>query len=100
MLEQKDSLNALDAQIIFLLQGEGSLKNLTMQKVLKAIPGIKVGYFNFDEGVEPLARKMYVDPEKLPLLIVTNPGLSAVYACSGYNVGSVALMEKLVCLSK
>ncbi|MDW2797710.1 transglutaminase domain-containing protein [Clostridium boliviensis] len=100
MLEQKDSLNALDAQIIFLLQGEDSLKNLTVQKVLKAIPGIKVGYFNFDEGVEPLARKVYVDPEKLPLLIVTNPGLNAVYACSGYNVGSVALMEKLLCLSE
>ena len=50
MLEQKDSLNALDAQIIFLLQGDASLKNLTVQKVLKAIPGIKVGYFNFDEG--------------------------------------------------
>ncbi len=59
-----------------------------------------MGYFNFDEGVEPLARKMYVDPEKLPLLIVTNTGLNAVYACSGYNVGSVALMEKLLCLSK
>lgn len=100
MLEQKDSLNALDAQIIFLLQSEASLKNLTVQKVLKAIPGIKVGTFNFDEGVEPLARKMYVDPEKLPLLIVTNPGLNAIYACSGYNVGSVALMEKLLCLSK
>lgn len=100
MLEQKDSLNALDAQIIFLLQGEWSLRNHTLQKVLKAIPGIKVGYFNFDEGVEPLARKMYVDPEKLPLLIVTNPCLKAIYACSGYNVGSVALMEKLLCLSK
>ncbi|WP_277405581.1 hypothetical protein [Lacrimispora xylanisolvens] len=47
-----------------------------------------------------MARKMYVDPEKLPLLIVTNTGLNAVYACSGYNVGSVALMEKLLCLSK
>ncbi|WP_349674008.1 transglutaminase domain-containing protein [Lacrimispora sp.] len=100
MLEQKDSLNTLNAQIIFLLQGEFSLNNRTLQKVLKAIPEIKVGYFNFDEGVEPLARKMYVDPEKLPLLIVTKPGLNAVYACSGYNVGSVALMEKLLCLSK
>jgi len=59
-----------------------------------------VGYFNFDEGVEPLARKMYVDPEKLPHLIITDPGLNAVYACSGYNVGSVALMGKLLCLSK
>ena len=99
MLEETDSLNALESEIVLLLRSEQSLKNQTLQKVLKAIPRIKVGYINFDDGVEPLARKLYVDPEKLPLLIVTNPGLKAVYGCSGYNVGSVALMEKLLDLS-
>ncbi|WP_349947966.1 transglutaminase-like domain-containing protein [Lacrimispora sp. BS-2] len=100
MLEQKDALNALDGQIIFLLQSEMSLQNRTISKVLEAIPRIKVGYINFDDGVEPLARRMYVDPEKLPLLIVTDPGLKAVYGCSGYNVGSVDLMMKLLGLSR
>ena len=100
MLEQKEALIGLDARIIFLLQGEMSLKNQTIGKVLKAIPGIKVGYISFDDTVEPLARRMYVDPEKLPLLIVTDPGLRAVYGCSGYNVGSVDLMIKLLGLSR
>ncbi len=100
MLEQKDALNALDGQIIFLLQSEMSLQNRTIGKVLEVIPRIKVGYINFDDGVEPLARRMYVDPEKLPLLIVTDPGLKAVYGCSGYNVGSVDLMMKLLGLSR
>ncbi len=99
MLEQKDVLNSLDARIIFLMQNEMSLNNQTIRKVLEAVPAIQVGYLNFDDGVEPLARRMYVDPEKLPLLIVTNPGLKAVYGCSGYNVGSVALMVKLLGLS-
>lgn len=100
MLEQKDALNALDVSIYFLLQSELSLRNRTVKKVLEAVPGIKVGYISFDDTVEPLARRMYVDPEKLPLLIVTDPGLNAVYGCSGYNVGSVDLMIKLLGLSK
>jgi transglutaminase-like putative cysteine protease len=100
MLEQKDALKSLDAQIIFLLQSEMSLQNRTLSKVLEAIPQIKVGYISFDDTVEPLARRMYVDPEKLPLLIVTDPGLKAVYGCSGYNVGSVNLMMKLLGLSR
>ncbi len=100
MLEQKEALESLDAQIIFLLQSETSLQNRTISKVLEAIPQIKVGYISFDDTVEPLARRMYVDPEKLPLLIVTDPGLKAVYGCSGYNVGSVNLMMKLLRLSR
>ncbi|ADL04824.1 transglutaminase-like domain-containing protein [Lacrimispora saccharolytica] len=100
MLEQKDALTSVDARIIFLLQGKFSLKNRTIGKVLETIPGIKVGYINFDDTVEPLARRMYVDPEKLPLLIVTDPGMKAIYGCSGYNVGSVDLMVKLLGLSR
>ena len=100
MLEQKNALSSLEARIIFLLQGEMSLKNRTIGKVLEAIPEIKVGYISFDDTVEPLARRMYVDPEKLPLLIVTDSGLKAVYGCSGYNVGSVDLMVKLLSLSR
>ena len=100
MLEQKDALNSLDARIIFLLQGETALKNRTVNKVLEAIPGIKAGYISFDDTVEPLARRLYVDPEKLPLLIVTDPGLRTIYGCSGYNVGSVDLMIKLLGISR
>ncbi|PJJ27899.1 transglutaminase-like domain-containing protein [Lacrimispora celerecrescens] len=100
MFEQKEALESLDAQIIFLLQSETSLQNRTISKVLEAIPQIKVSYISFDDTVEPLARRMYVDPEKLPLLIVTDPGLKAVYGCSGYNVGSVNLIMKLLGLSR
>ena len=72
------------------------LENRTLQKVLQEIPGIQIWYGDFDELVEPLARRMYVDPDKLPLLIVTDPGMTAVYVCSGYQVGSVGLMLELL----
>lgn len=78
------------------LQYPSDLENRTLQKVLQEIPGIQIWYGDFDELVEPLARRMYVDPDKLPLLIVTDPGMTAVYGCSGYHVGSVGLMLELL----
>lgn len=45
---------------------------------------------------EALARRMYVDPDRLPLLIVVEPGLFGRYACVGYQVGSVAFCQKII----
>ncbi len=99
MLEQKELLNRLDAQILFVLQTPEALENRTLKRVLEEVPAISTVYADFDETVEPLARRMYVDPDKLPLLLVTKPGLRAIYGCSGYNVGSVGLMVKLLDLA-
>ena len=86
----------LGRAIHMILQHPSDLENRTLQKVLQEIPGIQIWYGDFDELVEPLARRMYVDPDKLPLLIVTDPGMTAIYGCSGYNVGSVGLMLELL----
>ena len=45
--------------------------------------------------METIARRMYVDPEKLPLIVVTTKPLNAVYASSGYNVGSSDMILKV-----
>ena len=42
------------------------------------------------------ARRMYADADKLPLLILVNPGLNGIYGCSGYNVGSVKMILELL----
>ena len=38
---------------------------------------------------------MYVDPDKLPLIIVTNGSLNGIYATSGYNVGTGDMLLRL-----
>ena len=45
--------------------------------------------------MEALARRLYVDHEKLPLIAVTSGPLRAVYASSGYNVGSGDMLLKI-----
>lgn len=95
MLEQEEDFHNLPADIVFMVRSKAALDNAKVQKVLKTFPGIRVCYDSFIPNVETLARRMYVDPEKLPLIIVTTKELNAVYACSGYNVGSGDMIVKI-----
>ena len=95
MLDQEADFQELPADIIFMINGKGALENAKVQKVLATFPKIKVYYDSFVPNVETLARRMYVDPDKLPLVIVTTKELNAVYACSGYNVGSGDMLVKI-----
>ena len=95
MLEQEEDFRNLPADIVFLVRGKEALENAKLQKVLAAFPKIRVCYDSFVPNVETIARRMYVDPEKLPLIVVTTAELNAVYACSGYNVGSGDMIVKI-----
>jgi len=39
---------------------------------------------------------MYVDPDKLPLIIVIKQGLTGIYATSGYNVGTADMLLRVL----
>ena len=73
-----------------------TLANATLARTLEKIPCVSVYFDPEGETPEPIARRMYVDPEKLPLLVVTKDGMTGIYASSGYNVGSVDLMLKIL----
>ena len=98
MLEMEADFLSLPADIVFLVRSQEALENAKLQKVLEVFPRIRVYYDPFVPNVETLARRMYVDPEKLPLILVATGALTAVYACSGYNVGSGDMVVK-VCRS-
>lgn len=95
MLDQEADFQELSADIVFMINSKEALENAKLQKVLNTFKHIKVYYDSFVPNVETLARRMYVDPDKLPLIIVTTKELNAVYACSGYNVGSGDMIVKI-----
>lgn len=95
MLEQEEDYQNISADIIFMIKDKSALENAKLKLVLNTFKKIKVYYDSFVPNVETLARRMYVDPEKLPLIIVTTKELNAVYACSGYNVGSGDMLVKI-----
>ena len=98
MLELEADFRSLPADVVFLVRSREALENAKLQRVLEVFPQIRVYYDPFVPNVETLARRMYVDPEKLPLILVATGALTAVYACSGYNVGSGDMVVK-VCRS-
>lgn len=94
-IQAQDVLNKMDCNIIFIIRGRNALGNKTFKKTCSAIPGAKVYYSDFSDTAVTMARRMYVDPENLPLAVVAQ-GSRGIYACSGYNVGIVGLMIKIM----
>lgn len=87
-----EEIKEKDFTIVFVLKDKKDIENQTLKSLLKELPQIQIYYDNFKELSEMIARRMYTDPEKLPLLVVTTDGYHGRYACSGYNVGTVELL--------
>lgn len=96
MMDQRDSFAALSDRIIFVVQSTEALADPTLQKTLSIFPEIRVYYDRFEDHIELLGRRMYVDHEKLPLIIVTNGKLNGIYATSGYNVGTGDMLLRVM----
>lgn len=71
-------------------------ENPTLQAVLRRLPGIDICRDSFAEHTELLSRSMYVDPTQLPLILVTDGAQNGIYAVSGYNVGTGALLLRIL----
>lgn len=99
MLSQKELLKALSPEILFILRETEDVDNPALKAVLKEFPNIRVFFDEDFNNRETIARCMYVDPEKLPLLIVAKQGMTGIYGCSGYNVGSINLICKIISLN-
>lgn len=94
LLASASHWNEAAARMIMVLREPGELKNATLRKVLEKLTGIEL-YYDRQGSCERAAGEMHVDAEKLPLLILLQKGLTGIYACAGYNVGSVELILKL-----
>lgn len=81
---------------IFVVRSQEALQNATFARVLRTLPSYELYTADFDTQLEPLARQMFTDHEKLPLLVVLDAQGKGTYASSGYRVGSVDLIEKLL----
>ena len=87
-MEQEEAFAGYAEQIIFVVRSKEALETPTLSKALAKLKNIQIYYDDFSEIINTLGRRMYVDPDKLPLIIVTNGSLNGIYATSGYNVGT------------
>lgn len=96
LIEHHERYNAVDAQLVFIIRSDEAKKNHTLARALELLPKVTICYDDFRDNVSSIARRMYVDPDKLPLIVVTRPGLNGIFATSGYNVGMGDLLLKIL----
>lgn len=94
--EAAPAFEASGCALHFLLEGPEQEADATLQKTLPALPGAQLWYGDFRDVAPQLARRMFVDPEKLPLVILTDCKGDGLYGCSGYNVGTAKLLLRLL----
>lgn len=83
--------NETNARMLLVLRDLAERSNAAFGKVLKTLSGIEVCY-DSQQACAAAAMDMGVDGARLPVLILLSGGLTGIYACAGYNVGSVELM--------
>lgn len=95
IMELKEKYEKIQQNLVFILRGEESLKNATLLKCLELLPGIQVYFHDFGKDKEMTARRMYVDSEKLPLMVVTDGACQGMFASAGYSVGMADMLLRI-----
>ena len=95
MLEHAEKFHEFENSISFMIRTPEAKQDPLLAKVLKMFPNVSIYYDSFEENIELLGRRMYVDPDKLPLILVTNGESVGIYATSGYNVGTGDMLIRI-----
>ena len=95
LTEKQRELEALPVGLTFLLRSPESVKQPTLARVLESWPGIRVLLDDWAYDQESVARRLSQDPDQTPLAVAVDRAGRAVYAVSGYHVGSVDLLRRI-----
>lgn len=96
MIAHCNEFIGIEGKFVFVLRDKNTLQNATLQKALKAGLNIALYYGDFVEEAAAVAKSLYRDSEKLPLVLVSSDGEHALYSFSGYNVGIADLLVKIL----
>jgi hypothetical protein len=96
LYEASDQINKLETKIYFILKNEEDLQDATFNRTMKALNNFEILYDPSETNAQVLSRRMYVDPDKLPLVIVVKKGFLGTYATSGYNVGTADMLIRIL----
>lgn len=96
MLEHAEKFHEFENSVSFMIRTPEAKQDPLLEKVLKTFQEVSVYYDSFEENIELLGRRMYVDPDKLPLILVANGESVGIYATSGYNVGTGDMLIRIM----
>lgn len=98
--ERREAYAELQGRLFFVAMRPEIRKNPACGRVLEALPGITLMFDEFGADMEALARRLYLEPGKLPLAVLIDRDMRGIYSVAGYNVGTGDMILKLVRMSK
>lgn len=98
LAEAREKLRALPVDIKFFLRSASARAQPTLARLLASWPEVQVLLGDWAYDLETLSRHLGCDPDRPPLAVVQSRAGEAVYAESGYRVGSVALLTSILSL--
>ncbi len=94
--ERREEYAALETGIYFIAQRPAIRENPACRRVLEALPKIQLLLDDFGADMEAVARRMYLEPGKLPLAVIIDESMNCIYGVAGYNVGTGDMILKLL----
>ncbi len=95
MIRARSAFNALNCGIIFILREHAASVSALLSLAQREL-GAQIYAADFDESALLTAIQLGLDPEKIPLTLVTGPGLKPVYTYAGYEEGLADLVIQAV----
>lgn len=96
LYNERNQFSKISAPMYFVVSSVEALKNPTVHRTLEALPNITVLLEDFDSNYNNLARQMFLEPGKLPLILVTGETGEGIYGIAGYNVGTAAMVARIL----
>ena len=87
LLERRRRILDEGVELRLFLRERGALNNEKLRSVLAAFPEAEV--WLTADSAEPAARSAYVEPDRLPLLLVCDRPRHIIHASAGYRIGNV-----------
>lgn len=94
--ERREEYAALENGIYFIAQRTAIRENPACRRALEALPKIELLLDDFGTDMEAVARRMYLEPGKLPLAVIIDSSMNCIYGVAGYNVGTGDMILKLL----
>lgn len=94
--QRRDAFEKLPADLYFLIHDTRVKEDPTLKRTAAAVPNVKFLLDDFGAEMEAVARRMYLEPGRLPLIVIINESMTGIYAVAGYNVGTADMILKLL----
>lgn len=94
--QRKEAYDNLRGNLFFVVNSPDVKKDSTLSRTVSALKNVNFLMDDFGADMEVLARRMYLEPGKLPLIVIVDEHMKGIYGIAGYNVGTADMILKLM----